>query len=431
MGRVDARRWALEQAELARAKRNRQRDINPFDGDADGTFESARPMIPSRGGFGAGSLGTVLLPPVQGGAAARHITAIEASQTFPAAGAAVLWDAKAADVEQIGYAVWTAGSPFVIEVAGTYGLTVEGVWSSWTGGGRVWVAVNGIRRGVEHRRPYGQRLDGETFHLGVLKVGDEVAVWVSPHGDPDVAAPADQTMIDLRVSLDIFEPIGVQTVDVPPVVSSVAGLTSTNQSAAAGVTAPPGTQAGDVLLFAYAGHSFLAGAGGDGTITPPAGVTVLHTAHGGLDPDRVVHQVAYAVATVADETQSTTYSWTNTRAPNNGHGPTVVALRGIGGFGTVVSSSGVGSAAKPRLVTVTGRSVLVAISALIDATSALPSGWALTGTSETLHNSGEAFYRTAGRRLFGVLEPGSGGIDWTASGNENAHAVTVVALEIV
>jgi hypothetical protein len=259
MSRVDAARWALEQAELSRKRRNRQRDINPFDGDADGTFESARPMLPSRGGFGAGSLGTVSLPP--GLLPGSHTIALYAQdQTFNPAGTPIVWAGKRASWRHHGFFQQTLpNSVLTVEILRYWRLDLGFTWDTWVKGGWVEVLINGTPQWTSTMLTdmWGWKVGPTSLDLGVVPVGTTVQVVVSP----GPAASSGQLATGIFGSLVAVDPIGGDTL----LASEPPGVPGSGEwlpydldrqngatSATAGVTTTllDGLTAGDLLVAA-------------------------------------------------------------------------------------------------------------------------------------------------------------------------------------
>jgi hypothetical protein len=302
MGRVDARRWALEQAELARAKRNRQRDINPFDGDADGTFESARPMIPARSGFGAANLGTVVLPP--GLTSGSHTVALYAAdQTFAVAGTAISWAGRRPAWRHHGfYNLTFPTDTLTVEILRYWRLDLGFTWDTWVRGGWVEVLIDGA---VQWPRTWltdewGYKVGPLSLDLGVLPIGTTVQVLVSPGPEASVAQMARK----IFGSLVAVDPPGDSTVDFTPPSgewpatfnTATLGTSSVVSPHDVPLDTPTATQEGDLLVC-----WLLGGAGGTVEFGAVSGWSLLHTTVIGNGTSDFVFRVA-VISKVADAT---------------------------------------------------------------------------------------------------------------------------------
>jgi hypothetical protein len=412
--------------ELQRIRRERREDVRTWGAGHGGRMGTPSPMYGTRSG-GMPQPSIVVPAPI-----GETITVEQQQQTFLADPSPVVWQQRKQTLVGAGFVNFAPPTDtLTIPLYGYWRLDVAFTWESWVRGGRVQVKVDGTTV-WQTLSTFGSRYV-RTFALGILKAGQEVQVWLSPDGTVAGSSPDGQTAVELSASLVLVDkPRGVAS---DPPVSGPTVLTSGSAdrvSTSNPLPVPlPAMLEGDLLLVCFTGYSAMPSwQAANRTLTVPAGFTERFASHFGY-PLRVRHWIGSRVATAADAagTSAHQFSWDGTY---NGAHATTVVLRGPTTVGTVVANTGLAAlGASPRVVTAEGPSVLFGLSSFHDGSGLTtePSSRTLVGTAVQV--SANANSRYGGAHRIGALTDGeSGGISWTASGREDYHAVSAVAVEV-
>ena len=281
-------------------------------------------------------------------------------QEFAEAGTLAEWTGVKPGPVTVGFDLSFPTDVLTIVQPGTYRLDVDHRWADYLGGGTVEVLVNGTVIWGPDSEPYGPSF-ATTYNLGLLDRGDEVQVRV---------APTDGTEDGVTVgSLVLVEPAAQKAPLPPPEFGEVLGPvttsgTSFNSSHTLSVSAPEGTEVGDLLVVSWLGRSLFGFGGGSGTMTPDGNFTLAawHTESGTLFQDRQQHYLYAKAADSADAAGTATYEWATTGSENNRSSLAMIAVKGAGGLGLGASAAEgqSGELASLSLPSLSGGLVLVA-----------------------------------------------------------------------